>query len=121
MLRISEQGNDGSLTLKLAGKLTGEWTHELERCWRAAIAMEPAPTVALDLSEVTFVSADGKRLLAAMAQAGVTLSATGILMSALVEQIAHGESFAEEPDWTSGPMRIDDTAQTCQDEASAQE
>ena len=45
---------------------------------------------------MTFVSDTGKRLLAAMARAGVELIAADLLMKALVEQIAEGHSFDED-------------------------
>ncbi len=96
MLMITEQGDERSLTFKLAGRLAGEWTPELERCWHGVATSKPLLKVRIDLSEVTFVSETGKRLLAAMARAGVELIAADILMKALVEQIAQGYSFEED-------------------------
>ncbi len=96
MLRIIEQDAEDSLTFKLAGRLAGEWTPELERCWRGVAAMRPSLPVRLDLSEVTFVSDAGKRLLATMARSGVELIAADILMNSLVEQIRQGKFFDEE-------------------------
>jgi anti-anti-sigma regulatory factor len=96
MLRIIEQSAEGSLTLSLAGRLAGEWTPELERCWRETVAAQQPQSVAVDLTEVTFVDHTGKRLLAAMAQAGVELIAADVLLKALVEQIAQGVSFDED-------------------------
>jgi len=93
---IIEQSDESSLTFKLAGKLAGEWTPELERCWRGVATATPSLFVRIDLSEVTFVSNAGKRLLAVMARAGVELIAADVLMKALVEQIAQGHSFDED-------------------------
>jgi anti-anti-sigma regulatory factor len=86
----------GYLTFSLAGRLAGEWTQELERCWREAAAARQSQSVAVDLTEVTFVDDAGKRLLAAMARAGVELIAADVLLKALVEQIALGVSFDED-------------------------
>lgn len=87
MLKITEQRDEQALTFKLAGRLAGEWTPELERCWRyTTAALQPA-SVSLDLSEVTFVDDAGKQLLLAMAQARVNLIAADVQMHALVEQI----------------------------------
>src|SRR5262245_1142011 len=88
MLRISEQEDEGSLTFKLAGRLAGEWTPELERCWRLTVAAQQPAAVSLDLTEVTFVDDAGKKLLLAMAEAQVKLIAADVQMKALVEQIA---------------------------------
>ena len=100
MLKITEQRDEQALTFKLAGKLAGEWTPELERCWRyTTAAMQPA-SVSLDLSEVTFVDDAGKQLLLAMAAAHVKLIAADVQMHALVEQImqrlsGHGGELTE--------------------------
>ena len=96
MLMITEQGDERSLTFKLAGRLAGEWTPELERCWRGVMTSKPSLLIRIDLSEVTFVSDTGKRLLAVMARAGVELIAADLLMKALVEQIVAGRSFDED-------------------------
>jgi anti-anti-sigma regulatory factor len=94
MLRIIEEGTEHGATLKLAGRLAGEWTSELERCWREAAAQPQS--ISVDLTEVTFVDESGKRLLAAMARTGVELIAANVLLKALVEQIAQGTSFDED-------------------------
>jgi anti-anti-sigma regulatory factor len=96
MLRIIKLGDEQSLTFILAGRLAGEWAPELERCWRQAVATQGTGSVSVDLTEVTFVDDAGKRLLAAMAQAGVELIAADVLMKALVEQIAQGVTFDED-------------------------
>jgi anti-anti-sigma regulatory factor len=87
MLKITEQNEEQALIFKLAGKLAGEWTAELERCWRYTTAARQPASVSLDLSEVTFVDDAGKRLLLAMAQAQVALLAADVQMNALVEEI----------------------------------
>lgn len=87
MLKIVEQGDERSLTFKLAGRLAGDWTPELERCWRLAVSAQQPSTVNMDLTEVTFVDDAGKQLLMAMAGAQVRLIAADVQMTALVEQI----------------------------------
>lgn len=88
MLRIIEQGDEGSLTFKLAGKLAGEWTPELERCWRNAVSIRQPEAISVELAEVTYVDDAGKQLLTRMARAGAALIAADVVMKALVEQIA---------------------------------
>lgn len=87
MLKITEERDEKALTLKLAGRLAGEWTPELERCWRYTMATLQPMAVNLDLSEVTFVDDAGKQLLLAMAKAQVKFIAADVQMRALVEQI----------------------------------
>ena len=101
MLKIVEQGDERSLTLKLAGRLAGEWTPELERCWRLAVSAQEPASVNLDLTEVTFVDDAGKQLLIAMAERQVKLIAGDVQMRALVEQINHRLSSQENE--TSSP------------------
>jgi anti-anti-sigma regulatory factor len=96
MLRIIKLGDEHSLTLILAGRLAGDWAPELELCWRQSVIAKKTQSVSVDLTEVTFVDDRGKRLLAAMAQAGVELIAADVLMKALVEQIAQGANFDED-------------------------
>ena len=91
MLRIIEQQEGHSLTFRLAGKLVRDWTPELEHCWRRAAETHSHGEFYVDLTEMTFVDEAGKRLLAAMANAGVQLIAADVLMKALVEQIARGQ------------------------------
>jgi len=90
MLKIVEQEDEQALTFKLAGRLAGDWTPELERCWRLAVSAQQPATVNMDLTEVTFVDDAGKQLLMAMAGEQVKLIAADVQMTALVEQIARG-------------------------------
>ncbi|MBS1788934.1 MAG: hypothetical protein JST85_14485 [Acidobacteria bacterium] len=88
MLKITEQGDESSLTFKLAGRLAGEWTSELERCWRNAVSLLQPNLIRVELAEVTYVDDAGKQLLTQMARAGAALVAADVVMKALVEQIA---------------------------------
>lgn len=96
MLRIIEQDDDRKLTFRLVGKLVGEWSREFECCWQRAVQEQMHDAVHVDLTEVTFVDASGKRLLAVMARAGAELFAVDVMMKALVEQIEQGASFNDE-------------------------
>jgi ABC-type transporter Mla MlaB component len=60
--------------LELKGRLEGDWVDELRRTWRPlreAIAKVP---VSLAVSEVEFVDAAGKMLLAEMHRAGIDVA-----------------------------------------------
>lgn len=84
MLRITvERASTGS-SLKLEGKLSGPWVKELEECWRRE---RPA---SIDLTAVTFIDAEAKKLLAALNREGAALRAAG-LNRAVIEAITSTE------------------------------
>ncbi|MBL8187048.1 MAG: hypothetical protein JNK38_03520 [Acidobacteria bacterium] len=87
MLRITEQSDERSLTFKLEGRLVGEWTSELERCWNNAVSDRQPDAIRVELVEVTYVDDAGKQLLTQMASMGAALIAADVMTSALVEQI----------------------------------
>lgn len=67
MLRITRSEKDGTIWLRLEGKLLGPWVDE----FRATVARETAQRgINLDLNEVTFVDAEGLRLLRELTQHG---------------------------------------------------
>jgi anti-anti-sigma regulatory factor len=87
MLRITTLKTPMATTLRVEGKLMGPWVGELELSWRS-IASEPANgRVCVDLSDVTFVDEEGKRLLEVMYAEGVKLKASGCVTRRLVEEI----------------------------------
>ncbi|MCK6456409.1 MAG: STAS domain-containing protein [Phycisphaerae bacterium] len=71
MLRITRETKDGTVWLRLEGKLVGPWVDEC----RSACAQETANgrRMALDLSQVTFVDRAGVHLLHQLAESGVEL------------------------------------------------
>ena len=73
MLRITVQNTSGAPTVHLDGKLAGEWVKELEHVWDGLSIGGQATHTTLDLSGVSFVDADGKRLLGAILQQGAKL------------------------------------------------
>jgi hypothetical protein len=91
MLKISMRIVSGVMTFALEGKLAGPWVKELELCWRSAAGTQQIHPVRVDLSEVSFIDADGKDLLGRMHQEGAMLVATGCLNKCIVEGIMHSE------------------------------
>jgi len=91
MLRITIDKNIRATTLRVEGRLTGPWVDELERAWRAAIPDPRDGRVAVDLTDVTFVGEEGRKLLEAMYAEGAKLKASGCVNRRLVEEI--GQSF----------------------------
>ena len=71
MLRITVHSNPGSLTIQLEGRLAGPWVRELEECWQSTLARQGKPTLCVDLTEVTFIDAEGRACLAALYRQGL--------------------------------------------------
>ena len=88
MLKITRQQDETLklISFKLEGRLAGPWVEELKACWRRT-APDSRNRAVVDLTNVTFVDADGKALLTAMWQKGVRLHATGCLNNCIVEEI----------------------------------
>ena len=75
------------MIFRLEGELSGNWVAELKNCWRSAIALEPPKYVRVDLTEVTFIDAAGKDLLALMYRHGAQFVARDVLTKGVVEEI----------------------------------
>lgn len=89
MLKITVEKDPEFTTLKLEGSLNGLWLDELKRVWRDLSANGTPPFV-LDLTSVTFISDEGKKVLRAMSQQGVRMKAQGCLISAIIREIQNG-------------------------------
>jgi hypothetical protein len=84
MLRITIHDNGKLRRLELAGKLAGEWVAETEKAFKTEGAGKQTE---VDLTAVTGVDEAGRRLLRTMIQAGATLIAKGLAMTALVDEM----------------------------------
>jgi hypothetical protein len=84
MLRITIHDNGKLRRLDLAGRLAGEWVAETEKAFKAEGASKETE---VDLTAVTGVDEAGCRLLRAMIQAGATLIAKGVAMTAMVDEM----------------------------------
>lgn len=91
MLRIMLHQDGRQCRLELAGRLCGPWVGETERVWRSAICS--TKEIEVDIRQVTAVDSAGRGLLAAMHRAGARLTADGVWMRALLEDIAGKQSF----------------------------
>lgn len=88
MLRITEQreSEQGSVVLRLEGRLAGLWVEVLNTSCRQILATEQR-CVVIDLTGVTFIDADGKAILCRLWGEGVTLRASGCMTKCVVEDI----------------------------------
>jgi anti-anti-sigma regulatory factor len=71
VLRITRSIRDGTVWLKLEGKLAADWVEECRSACAAEAAQGRSPM--LDLSDVTFVDRNGMQLLAQLTQAGLSI------------------------------------------------
>ena len=65
-LRISIQENDNTIGFTLAGRLVGPWAEELDRTWKGTLTRLEGKKLSLDLRDVTYSDAEGKRVLREM-------------------------------------------------------
>ena len=72
MLKISQAGQPGrNFTLKLEGRLVGPWVNELQTICEPLL--DNRRLVDLDLADVSFVDADGLKILTNLRTRGVNL------------------------------------------------
>jgi len=92
MLKITIHNSANAATLNLEGRLAGPWVEELERSWRGVKDGSPDKPVIVDLCEVTFVDAEGRRLLSRMYEQGARLRAFGCMVKGVVDEIVKGHT-----------------------------
>lgn len=87
MLKITLHDSAREFRLKLEGRLSGLWVHELEQCWKTARSTTQDRKTVLDLGEVDFVDPAGESLLAHMHAEGVEFVAVTPLICAVLQEI----------------------------------
>lgn len=86
MLRITIHNTQGRTKIELEGRVAGAWVDELNQAWQQLQGIDN-PAIVVSLCQVTYVDADGKRLLSDMCKAGVSFEASGCLTRSLVEEL----------------------------------
>jgi len=87
MLRVTVKQEGSVESWELEGKLAGEWAKELDRCWRRSPSKGPETLKRVHLKAVSYIDADGKRLLSEMYREGAEIKACGCMTRAIVEEI----------------------------------
>jgi anti-anti-sigma regulatory factor len=85
MLRVTIEEDTSLITFKLEGRIAGEWVDELERAWLAGDDL--GRLIRVDLSGVTFVDVEGKKLLGRMFERGSSLYARDCMNRSIIEEI----------------------------------
>ena len=94
MLKITLHDSAAEFRLKLEGRLSGLWVHELEQCWQTAASTTHGRKSVVDLREVDFIDPDGQALLANMHRHGVELVAVTPLIRAVLDEVCQGSACA---------------------------
>jgi len=87
MMRITRQQDGETMTLKIEGCLAGEWVNEMKRCWDEVKTGARRRVIRIDLTDVTFIDAAGRELLAQMFASGAIAGAANVMTKAVVEQL----------------------------------
>ena len=86
MLKITIECDCMPMRVLLEGRLAGAWVDEARKAWQAL----PDCQAVVDLTEVTYVDADGKALLTTMWREGADLQAAGCCTKFIVGEITGG-------------------------------
>ena len=89
MLKIGTEMLDDEVLLVLEGSLSGPWVAEVERAWHAATIDRQLRRIKVDLSEVTFMSDEGKQLLERICASGTEIFSSDLLTKALADELSH--------------------------------
>jgi hypothetical protein len=88
MLKIGTEMLDEEVLLVLQGSLSGPWVAEAERAWHRATLDRQPVKIRVDLSEVTFVSDEGKQLLERICASGTEIVSFDLLTKALADELS---------------------------------
>jgi anti-anti-sigma regulatory factor len=87
MLRVTIRNGTKPTTLMVEGKLRGPWVTELEKEWSRLAVELGSRNVVADLSDVTFIDAEGRNLLIRMLEQGTELQAFDLLSRFVIDEI----------------------------------
>ena len=87
MLRVVTEQHGDAWTISLHGRLADAWVELVEGHWQSLLdAVSPANVTVL-LSDVSFIDAEGERLLERMWRRGTGLEASGCMNRHLIDTI----------------------------------
>ena len=91
MLRITWTSNEQQMTLKLEGELAGPWVNETEHAWSDLGGTTLGKQVMVDLEDVSFIDAEGRKLLARMLDQGAELQSSHLMTKYIIGQLKQAE------------------------------
>ena len=86
MIRITRVRSIEGTLLCVEGKLLGPWVAECAGEWAKALS-EDGPHLTVELSGVTFISPEGRKLLARIVAEGGELRAGDVMNRAIIDEI----------------------------------
>jgi hypothetical protein len=88
MLRISLYESESTIRMVLEGRVVGPWADELDRVWGETAPRVGAKKVAVDLRDMTYADAVGRRVLKTIfSESGAKLVATSLGVEDLASAI----------------------------------
>jgi len=88
MFKISIIDERSQRTLVLEGRLIRPWTEEVENAWSRAGQELQGRRRVVDLTNVTYISADGETTLVKLMKEGAKFSCRGVLTKHVLKQLA---------------------------------
>jgi len=89
MLQIAINDTESGMGLVLEGRIAGPWVQELERVWVEMAPRLGSKKLSIDLRNVTYADAGGKRVLRSIfSQSGAKLVANSLGIQDLAGEVA---------------------------------
>ena len=88
MIRITRVRSTQGTLLRVEGKLVGPWVAECAGEWAKALS-EDGSHVIVELSDVTFISLEGRKLLARIITEGGELRADDVMNRSIIDELQH--------------------------------
>jgi len=99
MLRITTQKSDTAIEIKLEGRVAGPWVAEISRAWMETAPQLGSRKLSLDLRNVTYADAGGKKVLSDIhAETGAELMVSTPWTQYLADEIRATKSSNEGED-----------------------
>jgi anti-anti-sigma regulatory factor len=95
ILRVTIRHSQEAVTLILEGRFTGPWIGEVERAWSAVAGKTEGRHVVVDLSDVTFIDEEAKRLLKRIVEQEGELRANDVMTKAIIEEVQRKPAEAQ--------------------------
>jgi hypothetical protein len=87
MLKITLEEKPTVVTIRLEGRIAGPWVAELQKVWHSVRPSLDSKTLEIDLRDVVFIDADGRRLVNEIHKAtGVQFQTNSLMIDSLIRK-----------------------------------
>jgi anti-anti-sigma regulatory factor len=88
MLKVTVHESESAVKVVLEGRVAGPWVEELNRAWLEVVPQLGSRKVEVDLRNVIYADAAGKRVLRSIfSQSGAKLAASSLEIQDLAEEV----------------------------------